>query len=155
MHILYICTYIYIHTYKLATVLEGDLKAPFSIATAMRCRGGLHFTLDTNLIILSAKQGGIKYHFLKVFSKTWPGIEPWFPGPLVNTLPTGSIHTFTYTYLYMYIYKFVCVCLCVYVCVFTNLSTISRLQHEVSFKLKCNRFKFKVFLYLDCLLYQG
>ena len=28
--------------------------------------GFLHFTLDPYLIVLSAKQGGIKYHFLSV-----------------------------------------------------------------------------------------
>ena len=55
---------------KLATVVEGNQKAPFSIATTPRCRGGrysfpdlLHFILDTHLIMLSVKQGGIKYHF--------------------------------------------------------------------------------------------
>ena len=55
---------------KLATVVEGDQKAPFSIATTQRYREGatpfpglLHFTLDTYLILLSVKQGGIKYHF--------------------------------------------------------------------------------------------
>ena len=54
----------------LATVVEVDPKAPFSIATTPRCREGatpfpglLHFTLDTYLILLSVKQGGIKYHF--------------------------------------------------------------------------------------------
>ena len=31
---LYICLYI-----KLATVVEGNPKAPFSIATSLRCRG--------------------------------------------------------------------------------------------------------------------
>ena len=42
----------------------------FSIATTPMCRGGatlfpgmLHFTFDTYLILLSVKQGGIKYHF--------------------------------------------------------------------------------------------
>ena len=42
---------------KLATVVEGDQKAPFPIATKPRCWGGryslLHFTLDTYLILLS------------------------------------------------------------------------------------------------------
>ena len=54
----------------LATVVKGDQKAPFSIATTARCRGGttpfpglLHFTLDMYLILLSVKQEGIKYHF--------------------------------------------------------------------------------------------
>ena len=46
---------------KLATVVKGDLKAPFSIT------GLLHFTLDTYLILLSVKQGNIKYHFLSLW----------------------------------------------------------------------------------------
>ena len=48
---------------KLATVVECDQKAPFSIATTLRCRGGLHsfprllhFTLDTYLILLSVSK---------------------------------------------------------------------------------------------------
>ena len=52
--------------HKLATVVEGNQKDPFSIATTSRCREGatpfpglLHFTLDMHLIL----QGGIKYHF--------------------------------------------------------------------------------------------
>ena len=47
---------------KLATLVEGDLKAPFSIATTLRCREGatpspefFHFTLDKYLIMLSVK----------------------------------------------------------------------------------------------------
>ena len=59
---------------KLATIVEGDPKAPFSIATTPRCRGGrysfpglLHFTFDAYLIMLSVKQGGIKYHFLSLY----------------------------------------------------------------------------------------
>ena len=59
---------------KLATLVKGDLKAPFSIATTPRCReerysfpGFFHFTLDAYLIILSVKQGGIKYHFLSLW----------------------------------------------------------------------------------------
>ena len=38
--------------------------------------GLLHFTLDPYLIMLSVKQGGIKYHFLSL----------WSPGRLANTL---------------------------------------------------------------------
>ncbi len=55
---------------KLVTVVEGDQKAPFSIAATRSCREGttpfpglIHFTLDTYLILLSVKQGGIKCHF--------------------------------------------------------------------------------------------
>ena len=53
----------------LATVIEGDVKALFSIAIIPRCMKDatpssdlLHFTLDSYLIMLSVKQGGIKYH---------------------------------------------------------------------------------------------
>ena len=64
---------------KLATIVEGNPKAPFSIATTPMCRGGrysfpglLYFTLDPYLIMLSAKQGSIKYHFLSLwYDSTW------------------------------------------------------------------------------------
>ena len=73
---------------KLATVVEGDPKAPFSIATTPRCRGGcysfpglLHFTLDLYFIMLSVKQGGIKYHFLSLwYDSTWD----WTQVPRAN-----------------------------------------------------------------------
>ena len=91
---IYIYIYIYIYTQrwvcehncfslsskvKLATIVEGNPKAPFSIATTPRCRGGrysfpglLYFTLDPYLIMLSVKQGGIKYHFLSLwYDSTW------------------------------------------------------------------------------------
>ena len=48
---------------KLATVIEGDQKAPISIAITPRCAtpflGLLYFTLNRYLIFLSVKQGGI------------------------------------------------------------------------------------------------
>ena len=44
--IIYIYIYIYIYTHirkvKLATIVEGDQKALFSIATTLRCRGGCY-----------------------------------------------------------------------------------------------------------------
>ena len=57
---------------KLATIVEGDPKVTFSIASTLRCRGGRHSIhwiapLDTYLIMLSVKQGSIKYHFLNLF----------------------------------------------------------------------------------------
>ena len=63
----------------MATIVEGNPKVTFSIATTLRCRGGrysfpgwLHFTLDLYLIMLSVKQGGIKYHFLSLwYDSTW------------------------------------------------------------------------------------
>ena len=55
---------------KLATLVKGDPKTPFTIATTSSCRRGhysfprlLHLTLDPYLIMLSVKQGGIKCHF--------------------------------------------------------------------------------------------
>ena len=71
----------------LAIVVKGDPKTHFSIATTPRSRrernsfpGLHHFTLDLYLIMLSAKQEGIKYHFW-VFGMIWPG----YPEPLANT----------------------------------------------------------------------
>ena len=53
--------------------------------------GLLHFTLDTHLIMLSVKQGGIKYYFVKVFRKTRLGIKPRSLRPLANTqYPQGQ-----------------------------------------------------------------
>ena len=70
---------IFRHISKLATIVEGNPKAPFSIATTPRCRGGrysfpglLYFTHDPYLIMLSVKQEGIKYHFLSLwYDPTW------------------------------------------------------------------------------------
>ena len=52
----------------MATLVVGDAKAPFSIASTLMWGKGatlfpglLHFTLDPYLIMLSVKQGGIKY----------------------------------------------------------------------------------------------
>ena len=46
---------------------------------------GLSLLHDPYLIMLSVKQGGIKYHF-SVFGMTRPGIERRSPDPLENTL---------------------------------------------------------------------
>ena len=53
-------------------VVEGDLKALFSLATISRYRGGLYsfpriapLTLDPYLIMMSVKREGIKYHFFE------------------------------------------------------------------------------------------
>ena len=54
--------------------MKCDLKVPFFIAPTPTCRGcatafpGLHhFTLDPNHIMLSVKQGCIRYHFLSLW----------------------------------------------------------------------------------------
>ena len=78
------------HISKLATVVEDEPKAPYSIATTPRCRWGpysfpglFHFTLDPYLIMLSVKQGGIKYHFLSLW---YDLTRDWTPVSRVNTL---------------------------------------------------------------------
>ena len=77
--------------YKLATVVEGNQKAPFSIATTLRCRRRcysfpelLHFTLICTLYCwVFSKE--VSSTIFKVFGMTWPGTEPKSPGPLANT----------------------------------------------------------------------
>ena len=48
---------------KLATSVEGEPKAPFSDATTSTPTPFLPFILDPYLIVLSVKQGRIKYFF--------------------------------------------------------------------------------------------
>ena len=93
----------------MATVVEGDQKASFSIATTPRCREGTSpflglfpFTLDTFLILLSVKQGGIKYHFKSLwYDATWDG-TPRSPGSLANTLPTRPMTRLVYQCKFAY-----------------------------------------------------
>ena len=62
----------------------GEGETPF--------QGLLHFTLDSYVIMLSVKLGGIKYHF-GVFGITRPGIEPRSPGSFANTLTIMPMST--------------------------------------------------------------
>ena len=75
---------------KLVTVVEGDPKAPFSIGVregATPFPELLHFTLDLYLMILSVKQGDIKYHFLSLwYDSTWD----WTP--ISRTIDEHSTH---------------------------------------------------------------
>ena len=58
-------------------LFEGNPKAPFLIATTPRCKGGrysipLIATLYPYLLVLSVKQGGMKYHYLSLsYDTTW------------------------------------------------------------------------------------
>ena len=56
-----IYTYIYIYILKVKVKLATFSRGVEEGATPFP--GWLHFTLDTYLILLSVKQGGIKYHF--------------------------------------------------------------------------------------------
>ena len=129
------CVYIYIYIYIRAastiwwwwskswlTVVEGDPNAPFLIATTPRLRGGCYsypriapLTLDTYLILLSVKHGGIEYHFW-VFGRIRSGIELRSTGPLAVCV---CIHLYIY-YVYMFIYARVRVCGWVNVLVFRH-----------------------------------
>ena len=66
---------------KLVSIVEGDPKILFSIATTPRCGRRALLSLDYStlpyLIMLSVRQGGIKYHFFF----TRPGTEPRSPRP--------------------------------------------------------------------------
>ena len=86
---------------KLATVVEGDQKAPFSIATTPRCReevtlfhGLRHFNLNKYLIMLWVLSKEVSSTISKVFGMTRPEIESRSPGPLANTLHTWLIEPF-------------------------------------------------------------
>ena len=61
--------------------------------------GLLHFALEPYLIMVSVKQGSIKYHFW-IFGIIHTGIEPRSPGPLANTLTKSKL---IYIYIYIYI----------------------------------------------------
>ena len=76
------------------TVVKGDPKAPFLIATKPRCwRGRYSFPwiaptlplIHTLYCWVLSKE--VSSTILKVFGMTRPGIEPRSPGPLANTLP--------------------------------------------------------------------
>ena len=67
---------------KLATLVEGNPKAPFSQATTLGCRGGntpfpglLHFIIDPYFIMLVLNKVASSTIFW-VFGMTRPGIEP-------------------------------------------------------------------------------
>ena len=113
----YIYIYIYIYIFiSWPTVVEGDPTAPFSIATTSRCSGGSNsfpwiapLTLGSYLIMLSVKQGGIKYHFFSLwYDSTWDR-TPVFQtiGEHSITYANGYIgHLSTHQYIYIsYIWR--------------------------------------------------
>ena len=102
--------YIYIYIYKVncPTVVEGNPKAPFSIAIKSGCRGGCYsflwvapLTLDFYFIMLIVKWGGIKYNFCE-FGITQSGLNPGSPRPLENTLPMDQSYIYIYIYIHTY-----------------------------------------------------
>ena len=80
------------------TVVKGNQKAPFSIVSTPKCRGGHYFfPLDCSTLPLICTlycwllSKEVSSTILKVFGMTRPGIEPRSPGPLANTLPTRTM----------------------------------------------------------------
>ena len=79
---------------KLATVVEGDQKAPFPIATTPEEGRALLLSLDCSTLPLIRTlycwvlSKGVSSTIFKVFGITRPGIEPRSPGLLANTLLT-------------------------------------------------------------------
>ena len=76
---------------KLSTIVESYPKAPFQYLLhrgvgrgATPFPGLLYFTLDTYLILVSVKQGGIKYHFKNLcYDATWEWTQvSWTIGEL-------------------------------------------------------------------------
>ena len=98
--------------YAFWCIYISKVKAPLSIATTLRCRGGatlftglLHSTLDPfNLIVQSVKPSGIKYHFFSLwYDLTWDWtLVSW-------TIGEYSIHSAnSLVCIYIYIYIYIC-----------------------------------------------
>ena len=99
----------------MAIVVEGDPKAPFSIATTPSCRGGRYsfpriypFYPWPYLIMLSVKQGGIKYHFLSLwYDSTWDWIQvsraigEYCPPLHFGVIAIEKGHIYIYIYIYI------------------------------------------------------
>ena len=106
--------YIYIEREILVswpTVVDGYSKASFRIATTPMSRGENNsfpwisqLTFDLYLIMLNAKQGGIKYYFFE--SLVWLDLgltPPQTIGEQSNNY--ASIYMYIYIYIYIYIYS--------------------------------------------------
>ena len=75
---------------KLETVIEGDRKAPFSIPTTPRCRGGPYsfpWIAPLYALCCSMLRKDVSSTILKVFGITLSRIEPRSPELLANTQP--------------------------------------------------------------------
>ena len=85
-----LCTQIKKVKVKLATVVEGDQKAPFSIATevlgwALVLSLGCSTLSSTSTLYWWVLSKEVSSTIFKVFGMTQPGIEPRSPRPSANT----------------------------------------------------------------------
>ena len=81
---------------KLATVIEGDQKAPFSIATTPRCKGGRYSFLLIHTLFCWVLSKEVSSTIFKVFCITQPVIETRSPGQLVNILTTQNLNCISF-----------------------------------------------------------
>ena len=101
--------YIYIYIYiTWTTVVKGELKALFSSATTPRCTRGYYsfplitpLTLDLNLIMVSFKQGGIKYHSFSLWYDS-----SWDWTPVSRTIGKRSKYHANEPVIYIYWHHF-------------------------------------------------
>ena len=73
---------------RLAIAVEGDPKAPFSIATTPRFRGGCYSWIALLYLWSVPGNAGCKVAsstIFLIFGMCQPGIKPQSPGSLVNT----------------------------------------------------------------------
>ena len=137
---MHVCVSIYyVHmSSNVSDVVESNPKALFSLATTSKYRGGaitflglLHFTLD---IMLSVKQGGIKYHFLRLWYDStcnWTPVSRatgersihltiWLNAwRYVHIYEYKSVNIDTlYIYIYMYMF-YVYICTYIYIYIYT------------------------------------
>ena len=102
----------------MATIVEGNLKAPFSIATTVRCRRGSYsfswiapLTLDLYHIIMRVKQWGIKYHFFESLVWLNLGLNPnlldhWWTLYSVSQWAGEGVDEYICMCVYIYVYIF-------------------------------------------------
>ena len=88
---------------KVGTEVVGDQKAPFSISTTTRCRGELYSfpwidPLYPSYVPFKVNKKASSTIF-RVIGITRPRIEPRYPGPLANILPTRPINWFEFQFL--------------------------------------------------------
>ena len=82
---------------KLSPLVEGDQKAPFSIATT-RCRGRRYFFPWIRTLYCWVLSKEVSSTIFKVFGMTQPGIEARSPRLLANILPTRPMSRLSITY---------------------------------------------------------
>ena len=106
--------YVYVYKVKLETIVKGNPKLPFSVATTPSYKGGCYSFPWISLPLIRTLwrwvlSKEVSSNIFWVFGMTWPGIESHSPWPLANSLPTRKLAGMcvcVYIYIYIYIYTF-------------------------------------------------